>query len=145
MHCKKYSGFKSLIKKRDVGSAYIDLLIKIIIIVVFIAFFIQLPAPFLKAQNLSYICKSTVRAIETSGELNNDVKSLINDLKDVTHLEPMIEYHGLSSGRVQLRQKFSVSMTVIHEIKLLDWYNTPIKFSIPITKTVRGIGEVYWK
>jgi hypothetical protein len=136
--------------KSESGETYVDLLIIVLVVVVLIAFLIQIPGPFIAYQNLSYMCRNVARAIETTGEVNSDILSLIIDLQETTSLTPAITYEGLSwSGgtrKVQLRDRFAITMSIEYTINILSLKGeAAIKATIPITKKVNGIGEVYWK
>ena len=135
--------------KDENGEAYIDVFIKLSIAMTLIFIIITIPGPVIDYMKLSYMCRSVTRAIENTGGID-DVSGLLNDLKAATSLNPTISYTGFryieGKLRVNLRDKFTVTMETTHSIKLFEWsLSKPLEFTIPLKVTSHGMGEVYFK
>jgi len=129
------------------GETYIDLVIKVMVAMVFVALIVRLPEPFLKYQNLSYACRTVTRAVEAAGGWNSDVDALVRELDAKSGLVPTIDFRAPGGGaRVEYRERFSVTMEVKHRVTLLDLsFAGPLEYTIPLRVTSEGVGEVYWK
>ena len=148
---RKYGGRAGKILKNNKGSDYVSELFKFAIIMALIISFTALPEPFMKKLSLNSMTTSIARAVETTGEINEDVEKLIEEYKAETGLNPSITWSGNfvnvgSNRRIQIRQKFTLTLTDKVVIKIAEpSFTGPINIEIPIKKTVRGMSEVYWK
>ena len=132
------------------GESYIDVFIKLFITMALLFMLVNLPGPIKEYQNLMYVCRSVTRAIETNGEVDGSINGLISDLCNATKIEPSIRYEGFTraSGtmRVQLREKFTVTMETTYKIKMFNMaFGEPTTIDIPLRVTSNGVGEVYFK
>ncbi|WP_170138223.1 DUF4320 family protein [Anaerobacterium chartisolvens] len=145
----KVIGAKCLkLLKNDRGQGYIDMIFKIAIIMALVMSFVALPAPFIKKQNLDHMAVSIARALETTGEINSDIVELIEEYEELTGLKPRIEWEGNfnASRRLQIRERFSVTLTDTVAIKVMKpSFASPVSIEIPISSTAKGVSEVYWK
>lgn len=135
--------------KNNKGEGYIDLIFKMSFIMALIFCFIALPPLYIKKQNVDYMANSIARAVETTGEINSDVNGLISQLKSDTGMNPLIRWEGNffgSTNKIQIRESFFVTVSDTATIQLAKpSFSEPIVISIPISKRVRGVSEVYWK
>lgn len=143
--------FSKLLKfgNTNKGESYIDVIFKMSIIMALIFCFIALPPLFIKKQNIDYIANSLARAVETTGEINTDVNLLASQLKSELGINPSIQWEGGFFGatnRIQIRESFYVTVSDTVYIQLAKpSFSAPIVISVPVSKRVRGVSEVYWK
>ena len=151
MHIKKYFFRTKKILKNNKGNDYVSEIFKFALIMALIISFVALPGPFIKKLNLNSMATSITRAVETTGEINGDVEQMIEDYKSETGLNPTIKWEGdfINTGtsqKIQIRQRFSLTLTDIVIITIAEpSFTGPINIEIPISKTVKGMSEVYWK
>ncbi len=152
MNIKKYVLLiTNKVLQNEKGSEYVSEIFKFALIMALIISFVALPEPFMKKLNLNSMATSIARAVETTGEINTDIEQMIEDYKAETGLNPTIKWEGDfvnvgSAQRIQIRERFSITLTDKVKIKIAEpSFSGPIEIEIPISKTVRGLSEVYWK
>ncbi|MCL2146377.1 MAG: DUF4320 family protein [Synergistaceae bacterium] len=135
--------------KNERGEFFFDILIGFMILISVILSLLALPELFIKKQEIDYMAKTIARRLEIEGELNSKVDDVINDLAFESGFMPSIEWNGNFFGvsnRLQIREKFSLTLTHTVRIKLIDpAFTNPVYLDIPISKSVYGVSEVYWK
>lgn len=152
MNIKKYMLLRTInLLKNDKGNDYVSEIFKFALIMALIISFVALPEPFVKKLNLNSMATSIARAVETTGEINTDIEQLIEDYKGETGLNPTIKWEGDfvnvgATQRIQIRERFSITLIDKVKIKIAEpSFSGPIEIIVPISKTVRGMSEVYWK
>jgi hypothetical protein len=132
------------------GEMFYEIIIKTLIVVVFLLTVINLYNVFIRYQNVNYITKRIVRAIEIEGQVNSSVDSLFNQLNNELGLNASYRVVNVSyfdaSRRVQLRDAFTVEVTATYDFQILSpLFGPPVVIPIPLTVNITGISEVYWK
>lgn len=140
---KKYKGI--LRDKR--GEGYVDLAIKIAIILALTIGFVFLAPIFTTKMTVDYITSSLVKTIELTGEQGAAYHAEVNRLRTETGLNPAITVTGNFSGiKINLREQFSVTVTETLEIPIIQPnLGSGLVIAVPVSKTLSGRGEVYWK
>jgi len=133
--------------KNDKGEGYIDLVISISVIIVVTYMCILIFPVFIAKQNVDYMAKSIVRTVEMTGEQGMVLRNEIDNLKRETGLAPSIDIIGdFDSGRLQIRERFSVTVRDYVDIVFArSIFGNELSFSIPVSKSLTGMSEVYFK
>ena len=98
--------------------------------------------------NSSYICRRVVRTIETTGKYDEaTVLALADDLGSnaLNNLNFQVDATYFSEHRIQLRDKFSVTLTAEYRINILQFGQKSFYANLPIKIRLSGRSEVYWK
>lgn len=98
--------------------------------------------------NASYMCRRVVRSIEITGVYDEaETRSLISSLSgsDMEDIQIQVDAVYYSGRKIQLRQTFSVILTVSYRITILTLGGNPVALDLPITVKVAGMSEVYWR
>jgi hypothetical protein len=131
------------------GEFFLDMLIGFMVLMSIILSLLTLPELFIKKQEIDYMAKTIVRRVEIEGELNSKVNELIDSLAYESGFKPRIEWEGNfygSSNRLQIRERFKLTLNHMVRIKLIDpAFSNPVFMDIPISKSIYGVSEVYWK
>ena len=131
------------------GEFFLDIIIGIMIMMSIVMSFLTLPEVFIKKQEIDYFAKTVARRVEIEGELNHNVTETINNLAFESGFTPTIEWAGNfygASNKLQIREKFKLTLRHKVKIKLIDpAFSNPVYLEVPISKTVYGVSEVYWK
>ena len=96
----------------------------------------------------SYICRRVVRSIEITGVYDEtETRSIVNDMtgSSLEDINVQVDAVYFSGRKIQLRQTFSVTLTVGYKITILELGENPITVDLPIRVKVKGMSEVYWK
>ncbi|MBQ8766112.1 MAG: DUF4320 family protein [Clostridia bacterium] len=135
--------------KRKRAEAFLDVLFQFAIAMSLIFCFVALWKPFIYKQNMDYMAKTLVRAVEASGCIDSDITALANELKTEMGVTPTITWSApyiSGTNKIQLRQKFTLTVRDTIDIKLIEpTFGPPLVISIPIEKKFIGISQVYWK
>lgn len=130
------------------GDAYVDLLIKLAVIMSLILCFMAVAPLFTVKLKVDYMARSLTRTIELSGQRGSEYGLELSRLESETMLSPGVNISGPFSGdgKLQLRDAFSITVTIPYSVKLATpIFGPPITLTVPISSTVSGRGEVYWK
>lgn len=137
------------VKKRKQGSAFIEVLFQFAIIMSLIFCFITLWKPFIYKQNLDYMAKTLVRAVEANGRIDGEITALANDLKSEMGVTPTVTWNApyiAGTNKIQLRKRFTLTIRDTVQIKIIEpTFGSPLVINIPIEKKFIGISQVYWK
>lgn len=135
--------------KAKKGEVFIEGLFQFAIIMSLIFCFLTLWKPFIYKQNLDYMAKTLVRAVEANGRINSDISALANELKNELGIAPTISWNAeyiTGTDKIQLRKKFTLTVKDTLSIKLIEpSFGPPVVIHIPIEKRLIGISQVYWK
>ena len=144
---KKRDG--SRIKSECKGSVYFEVMISLMILFAVIATFLYFPPLFIKKQNIDYMGKKLVRAVEITGMVDDTIESFAQELKDTLGINPTLEWEAnyiQGTEKIQIREIFELTLREEYHIKFI--YISPdqdIGITIPITSVVTGVSEVYHK
>ncbi|HWR19914.1 MAG TPA: DUF4320 family protein [Clostridia bacterium] len=120
----------------------------ILLIVVFftlVATFITIFPLFVTKTEVDTIAAQLTRVIELTGQAGSEYASELADLRTATGLDPTVSVHP-AAEQYQLREQFTVTVTVNATINIFTpSFGEPLSISVPITKTVTGRSEVYFK
>lgn len=137
------------VKNRKKGSAFIEVLFQFAIIMSLIFCFITLWKPFIYKQNLDYMAKTLVRAVEANGRIDGEITALANDLKSEMGVTPTVTWNApyiAGTNKIQLRKRFTLTIRDTIQIKIVEpTFGSPLILNIPIEKKFIGISQVYWK
>ncbi len=133
--------------KSKKGEGYIDLIISLGVIFTVIYTFILIFPIFIAKQNIDYMAKSLVKTIEITGELDEKYYDSLEYLKKETGLNPEITLKGnFKEGKLQLRDKFTLEIKDSVDIVVISGiFGKDIKISVPVSKRLSGLSEVYFK
>lgn len=137
------------VKNRKKGSAFIEVLFQFAIIMSLIFCFVTLWKPFIYKQNLDYMAKTLVRAVEANGRIDGEITALANDLKSEMCVTPTVTWNApyiAGTNKIQLRKRFTLTIRDTIQIKIVEpTFGSPLILNIPIEKKFIGISQVYWK
>lgn len=140
---------KKLKFRRKRSEAYLDVLFQFAVAMSLIFCFVALWKPFIYKQNMDYMAKTLVRAVEANGRIDGNITALANELKSEMGVNPTITWNAAyisGTNKIQLRQKFTLTVHDTIDIKLIEpTFTSPLVISIPIEKKFIGISQVYWK
>ena len=140
---------KKLKFRRKRSEAFLDVLFQFAVAMSLIFCFVALWKPFIYKQNMDYMAKTLVRAVEANGRIDSNITALANELKSEMGVNPTITWNTeyiSGTNKIQLRQKFTLTVHDTIDIKLIEpTFTSPLVISIPIEKKFIGISQVYWK
>ena len=116
---------KNFAKKKK-GSIAIWQIFEIILFAALVYTFITLWPVFLQKQNVDYIAKTMVRAVETNGRIDSSITDLQHELEN----------------------DFGVELTVTDHatIRIMNHtFGDPLDINVPMSKTLVGVSQVFWK
>ncbi len=128
----------------------IEIIFEFVIIMALLLSFIAIWRPFIQKQNIDYIARTLVRAVETNGRIDSSITDLQNELEDDLGLEiDSITWHATyipGTNKIQIKDEFSLTIEDMATIKLFEpTFSDPVEINIPIKKTFTGISQVFWK
>ncbi len=133
------------------GEVFYEVIVKTLIVVVFLLTVINLYNVFIKYQNVNYLCKRTVRAIEVEGAVSGSVVGKFNELNQHMKLSATFEvtdvsYFDNSAKTIQLRDNFTVRVRDSYNFTIMNpLFAPPVVIPIPMEVTLTGMSEVYHK
>lgn len=137
------------LKHNKSAEAFVEVLIQFAIAMSLIFCFITLWKPFIYKQNIDYMAKTLVRAVEANGRIDSEITALSNELKAEMGVTPTITWSApyiSGTNKIQLRKKFTLTVKDTIQIKLIEpTFGSPLVINIPIEKNFIGISQVYWK
>lgn len=140
---------KKLKFRRKRSEAFLDVLFQFAVAMSLIFCFVALWKPFIYKQNMDYMAKTLVRAVEANGRIDSNITALANELKSEMGVNPTITWNAAyisGTNKIQLRQKFTLTVHDTIDIKLIEpTFTSPLVINIPIEKKFIGISQVYWK
>ena len=136
-------------RQKTEGAFYLDALLGMVLLMAVIISFISIPEVFIKKQNVDYIARMVVRRIEQEGKMDVQVQRYITELTDEVGIHPAISWSGNFQGpsnKLQLRERFRIEVRYPVKIKIVEpSFREPVYLEIQVSKTLRGVSEVYWK
>ena len=141
-----------LLTRGDSGEMFYEIIIKTLIVVVFLLTVINLYHVFIQYQNVNYICRRVVRAIEVEGAYTSGVTATFNALKSQLNLPAAtmeissVSYFDASTRKIQLRDHFTITIRSAYSMTILNpIFAPPLVIPIQLTSTLTGMSEVYHK
>lgn len=138
---------RNLLRRKDGDSAVEFIMTSAVLILVF-AMLVSALVYITQYYNASFICRKVVRSIEESGQYNvSEVNALTDELGgyELKDLQISIDANYFTSTKIQLRERFTVSLTAKYDISILRFGAEPIDVSLPIRVKLTGMSEVYWR
>lgn len=137
------------LKHHKSAEAFVEVLIQFAIAMSLIFCFITLWKPFIYKQNIDYMAKTLVRAVEANGRIDSEITALSNELKAEMGVTPTVTWNApyiAGTNKIQLRQKFTLTIRDTIPIKIIEpTFGSSLVINIPIEKKFIGISQVYWK
>lgn len=127
------------ILKDQRGEGYIDVVIILLVALLVIALSMKVFPVFIAKNELNTFANELARVAEIEGRIGSATNIKANELRATTGLDPSVSWS--TSGRVQLNDEFTVTVTQVIDIGFFEFG------SFPITLTAKSTGrsEVYWK
>lgn len=125
--------------KNEQGEAYIDAVILVLIVFLMIGLSLKVLPVFIAKNELNSFAKELVRVAEIEARIGSVTSAKANELKTTMKMNPTIEWS--TSGKIQLNEVFSVTVTHEVDIGFFEFGSFPITLSSRAT----GRSEVYWK
>lgn len=133
------------------GEMFVEMMVKMVVSVVLILFFVQVFAVIVKYQNITYISKSITKVIEQEGAVTNSAYEKLDALNenlatDVTINISDVRYFDSHARTIQFRDSFVVTASDSFDLQICSpVFAPPVEIHIPMTSTITGMSEVYWK
>ncbi len=143
-----FSSRLSLLIRDRHGGIYVELAVSLLVILSLVWGFIKFMPLYPIKQNVDYMANQLVRTIELTGEVGTEYYAELSRLKAATRLEPSITVSAsyIADNKIQLRERLSVTVSVVERIEILSpAFSDPVTVDVPVSKTVAGMSEVYWK
>lgn len=102
-------------------------------------------------QRVNYITKTITKTIELEGQVNQDAWTELSELNKSLGTHATMEitnvrYFNASQKTIQFRDSFTVTVRDTYSFPLLTpTFSDPVILKIPISSTLPGMSEVYWK
>ena len=133
----------------DRGSFYIDAAIALAALLAIAFSCLALPGLFIRKQEVDYVARAVARQIERTGMAGRAAQDLVRALAAETGLDADVSWRGNFTGaqdKLQLRERFTVTVRYTARVKIVDpAFLDTVYLTVPISKTVSGVSEVYWK
>lgn len=139
--------------KPKAGSAVYEVILKTLVFFTLIATAISFFSIFTVYLNLGYTCRRVVRDIEITGQVTANTQNLFETLKTQTGLGAgatmqvvNVHYCNVASKKIQLRDSFAVKCNTSYQINIFTpSMGPPIGIKIPMSITLTGMSERFWK
>lgn len=127
------------------AESFVGMLVAVIVIFTLIATFITMFPLFVVKTKVDTMAEQLTRVIELTGAAGAEYAAELAELKAGTGLDPTIQIDPIQE-QYQLRERFSLTVTANAEVTIfVPASGDPLVITIPITKTVTGRSEVYFK
>lgn len=135
------------------GSAIYEVILKTMVFLTLIVTAIYFFSIFTVYLNLGYTCRRVVRDIEISGQVTSQTTALFNQLKNQTNIGSgatmqitNVRYFNSSAKKIQLRDKFTVNCSTKYRMNIFTpAMGPPVGIDIPMTVSLTGMSEKFWK
>ena len=136
------------------GSTYFDFMIQFFICICIIATLVHFYNIFVVHQNMVFVAKRIVRAIEVEGANNAGIQLMFNRLRNEVGLGtatlqviPDTPYLPGGGNRIQLRNTFEVRVAFNWMVTFIDIGGGGRPIGVPMNLEVRlsGMSEVFWR
>lgn len=142
------TGRLSLLVRDRRGGSYIELAVYLLVILSLVWGFVKLMPLYPTKQNIDFMANELVRTVELTGEVGSEYYSELSRLKAATNLEPAISISAsyIADNKIQLRDRITITVSIVERIEIFSpAFADPVTIDVPISKTVTGLSEVYWK
>lgn len=132
------------ILKDNKGEMYVDLCIMVLVFTLLLVVVIKSMPAFVLKYELNTFVDSAVRRIEITGEVNNDVLNIIDELANMRDLDPEINIEAeyiTSTKKIQIDGKITVIATHEYDIGFGPFGSFPVT----LTSKAEGYSEVYFR
>jgi hypothetical protein len=127
------------------AESFVGLLLAVIVIFTLLATFITMFPLFITKTKVDTMAAQLTRVIELTGAAGTEYQTELTELRASTGLDPDIQIDPIQEY-YQLRERFSVTVTVNADVTIFaPASGDPLVITIPITKTITGRSEVYFK
>lgn len=121
------------------GEGYVDVVVILLVALLVIALGMKVFPVFIAKNDLNTFATELARVAEIEGRIGSATNIKENELRATTGLDPSISWS--TSGRVQLNDEFTVTVTQVVDIGFFEFGSFPIT----LTSKASGRSEVYWK
>ncbi len=146
---RKRKGFVRRILMRRSGSTTVEALVAMLLLFAVVGTFLLVPPVFTHKQNIDVMARKLVRAVEVSGTIDEHIDELYNRLANELGIHPTVEWEANyipGTNHIQLRDTFRLKLTASYPITIFEpTFTAPIQAHIPISITLTGVSEVYFK
>lgn len=138
-------------KKGDFG---IDAFLSILVYLLTFATLMLALVYVLQVYNACYVCRRVVRDIEVRGQYDAAIEEALASQLGAGALDGLtIEISDVSyfegdetAKKIQLQESFVITLTAHYDIKIASFNGKdPIEMQLPITISLKGYSEKYWK
>ncbi|HWR18963.1 MAG TPA: DUF4320 family protein [Clostridia bacterium] len=117
----------------------------IVMVMTLIATFITIFPLFVIKTKVDEITAQLTRVIELTGETGSEYASELVELRTATGLDPTVSVQP-ATAQYQLREQFTVTVTANATVNIFTpAFGEPLSITVPITKSITGRSEVYFK
>jgi len=143
--------FTKLIKDNR-GSAFVELILKLLITSLIVLTAIHFFDVAIKYQHVSYTSKEIAKIIELEGALTPTAWQRLDRLNDSFGMDmdftvTDVTFFDPAARTIQFREPFTVTVNFVYQFPILSpvFTSTPVTMGIPMRADVQGMSEVFWK
>ncbi len=130
---------KEILESND-GESYLDLVILVFVVVMVVAFAMQLFGAYMTKQKVDTFATEVMRVAEISGQVGTATTEKAETLRRNLGIDPSVSWS--KSGRIQLNEEVTVTVTLDVNLGLFGEFGS---FPVELQGVASGKGEVYWK
>ncbi len=127
------------ILKSKKGEGYIDVVIIVFVVMLFISLTINVLPVFITKHQLNTFATELMREAEIVGKVGSETNVRANDLKEELGINPSVNWSR--TGNIQLNEEFNLTLTMEENIGFFNFGSFPIQ----LKSKASGKSEVYWK
>jgi len=127
------------ILKCNKGEGYIDTVVIVLVVMLIIAMAMKVYPVFLTKNELNTFASELARVAEIEGRIGSATTAKANELKTTMGIDPTVTWSR--TGRIQLNEEFTVTVTQVVDIGFFEFGSFPIT----LTSKATGRSEVYYK
>jgi Flp pilus assembly protein TadG len=127
------------ILKDQRGEGYVDVVVILLVALLVIALGMKVFPVFMAKNELNTFANELAREAEIEGRIGSATNIKENELEALMGFSPVVSWS--TSGRVQLNDEFTVTVTREVDIGFFEFGSFPIT----LTAKASGRSEVYWK
>lgn len=121
------------------GEGYVDVVVILLVALLVIALGMKVFPVFVAKNELNTFANELARVAEIEGRIGGATNIKENELEALMGFSPDVSWS--TSGRVQLNNEFTVTVTQVVDIGFFEFGSFPIT----LTAKASGRSEVYWK
>lgn len=130
------------------GSSYLEMAVGLLVILSLVWCVVKLMPLYPTKQNIDFMANELVRTVELTGEVGTEYYVELTRLKAATRLNPSVTISAnyIADNKIQLRERITITVSIVEQIEILTpLFTSPLMIDVPVSKTVTGMSEVYWK